>query len=889
MVPIPASALPHYTTSFIGRTTEISEIDLRLHDPQCRLLTLVGAGGSGKTRLAIEAVRHLLNASPDGVYFVALQPIQAADHVLSAVIDALSLQASSDSRQHLLDYLQHKRLLLVIDNFEHVLDGAVLLADILNAAPEIKILTTSRESLKLREEWLYEVNGLDYPARSNHQNAPETYSAVQLFIERARQLHTNGILDQQYADIVQICQLVEGMPLALELASGWTRAFSCKEITQELRHNLEFLTTPLQNVPKRHRSMQAVFQHSWGLLTDHERQVMRRFAVFRGGCTREALEQVAGASLHTLAALVDKSLLRYSPETERYDIQELLRQYIEMQLEQSGEKDAAHDSHANYYAASFYAREPEKDGPLAGAYWDAVGTDLDNIRATWTWGLQQKNYKIIDRLLGTIGSYFFNRSHALEVLTMFTIASNQLADCTDAAEQDILARVLAEKGVWEYSYRRYDLSEKSLQQSMLIAKQQNNLETYYLAMCRLAIMLWQKDAEANKDEVQRLAGECAIFYRQQGNILGLAQAIETLADNAYYATGNVEEGARLYQESSDLYRKIGHAHGAALQLAALGFITLHIGHWNEAEKYGLEGLDLARTSRQLITTMQLVSVLGRVAVAKGDFERGRNLLEEAMALCDTAVRPIAWDIEVRVYDRFTLALLADARSEDVEEMRRLLAEAFALIERGGFPVNVFMIPQLGWVLYSLRQIDNAIECLCTVLHTVPKIQGYGDVLYAVAAFARILAHQGAYTRAAELTGLLFTHPNSPIGFLEKHPKMTQLRIDLEAALGPAAYAAAWERGTQLELNAVVHELLREFDPKTNDLVAQANQQLPNPLTERELEVLRLLAEGLTNPRIAERLFIETGTVKGHVNKILQKLDVEDRHQAVERAHNLRLL
>ena len=258
--------LPTFPTPFIGRVDEIGQLSHLLDDPACRLLTLVGPGGMGKTRLGVEVARCKLGDFPDGVYFIPLQPLRAADQMVSAVIDALPLQAIREPQQELMNYLGEKHLLLIIDNFEHVLAGSDLVSAMLAHAPRIKVLVTSRETLKLQGEWVRTVSGLTYPAEGSPQN-DGSYSAAELFSETARRLRGDFSLDNEYPRVIRICQLVEGMPLALELAAGWMTTLTCAEIVYEVERNLDFLTSETRDLPERHRSMQAVFEHSWQLLT----------------------------------------------------------------------------------------------------------------------------------------------------------------------------------------------------------------------------------------------------------------------------------------------------------------------------------------------------------------------------------------------------------------------------------------------------------------------------------------------------------------------------------------------------------------------------------------------------------------------------------------------
>ena len=355
--------LPFQPTGFVGRTAELAAITERLDDPTCRLLTLVGPGGSGKTRLAVQVAANCADQFDNGVYFVTLQPLDSSDLIVSTIAEVLSFRFSPgfDPQQQLLQYLREKALLLVLDNFEHLLDGVELLTELLKAAPRLKLLVTSREVLGLQEEWRYPVSGLQYPETDN-VDQPGTYSAVQLFFERARQVRGGLSLADEQAGIVRVCQLVEGMPLALELAAVWAKALSADKIAIEIQRSLDFLSTSLRDVPQRHKSMQAVFEQTWERLSDEERRAFSTLSVFNGGFRREAAEAVAGVSIQILSDLVDKSLLRREPDG-RYQIHELLRQYAEALLEAtSGEMLHIRDLHSAYYTRFLHEREQDLNG-----------------------------------------------------------------------------------------------------------------------------------------------------------------------------------------------------------------------------------------------------------------------------------------------------------------------------------------------------------------------------------------------------------------------------------------------------------------------------------------------------------------------------------------------
>ncbi len=272
--------LPAPRTSFVGRVSELDEIDRLLEDADCRLLTLVGPGGAGKTRLALEAAARRIDHYLHGVHFVPLVSVASPEFLAPAVADSIQFAVDGahsgfSAQEQLLDYLAERSTLLVLDNFEHLVDGAGLLGEIIERAPNVELLTTSRERLNVQSEWVLEVHGLGLAENGNGGSG-----ALRLFVERARQVEPGFLLDDaERAEAARVCRLVEGLPLGVELAASWVSVLSCAEIADEIERNIDFLATSLRDVPERHRSLRAAFDQSWTLLSGEQQHVLARLAV----------------------------------------------------------------------------------------------------------------------------------------------------------------------------------------------------------------------------------------------------------------------------------------------------------------------------------------------------------------------------------------------------------------------------------------------------------------------------------------------------------------------------------------------------------------------------------------------------------------------------------
>ena len=366
----PRSNLPHYATSFVGRESELDEIINLLNDPKVRLVTIAGQGGMGKTRLSVEAAHAVLPDFPDGAFFIPLYSLNSVDEMIPTIARGLNLRLHGGSEfDQLMHYLAGKQMLLLLDSFEQVMDAVPVVDAILNANSSVKLLVASHLALNLSDEWIRHLEGVTYP--TGEEIGPlEDYDAIRLFRDRVQRVRRDFSIEENRDCVIELCQILYGMPLAIELAAGWLKILSCEEVIHEIRSSIDFLVTRQRDADIRHQSIRAVFDYSWRLLTDDERRVFRRLSVFRGGFGRSAAEQVAGASIGLLADLVDKSFL-YENAAGLYETHDLLRQYAENQLEKSSEQLSI-QSRMIYAMASLVKGNFEVVGTIGGDIMDTM-------------------------------------------------------------------------------------------------------------------------------------------------------------------------------------------------------------------------------------------------------------------------------------------------------------------------------------------------------------------------------------------------------------------------------------------------------------------------------------------------------------------------------------
>ena len=847
-VPARGARLPVPVTPLVGRAADVAAICRRLLDPACRLLTLVGPGGMGKTRLAMEVAARLRGRFADGAGFAALAPIMAAEHVAAAIAAALDcpLPAGLAPEAALLAWLRERELLLVVDNLEHLLDTTPLLGAIMREAPGVRLLATSRERLRLGGEWVVEVGGLAIPADETLATVAR-YDAVQLFVDRARQIAGDfALTPANRAAVARICRLLDGMPLGIELAAAWAPALTPEEIAAELERGLDFLSLSQRDADSRHRSMRAAIDGSWSLLTAAEQQVMARLSVFRGPCDREATVQVAVAGLPALTALIDKSLVRREAAggATRYVLHELVRQYAAERLAADpAEQQAAEARHAAYYAGLLQRSIATGTGGSSPEAWANLFGNIDNLRAAWTRAAAAGDTATVMGMARGLMLLYDLRGWRLDGAALFERAAEALRGAgrrADAArgvalgfqgyfmmlQQPAAARRLLEEGVAlleaageaaarahfllhlgtvELSAARFAAARERYSMAAELAGRDDHFTLLWATYLQGAAEVYTGDLRA----AERNIGACLEAWRSQGFGRGVATALEGLAEIARF-DGRVAAAEALIQES--------------MRISSAEHDTAGIARW--------------------------LRQVGALAIERGALDEARYLLGESCASLQAMG-------EMWPYGRSrSLLLRVEAQRGDHTAARRGCAELLRLARDG-------LVILLAEAAFGLAVV----------------LVAEGNDAEALAVLAALDGTPGEYVtlrRAAEL------------------------RADLERRLGPAGRRPAAPE----ELLPWLEELLRRpASSSPADAPRATEQEAATPmvasgglfvaptgeiLSPREAEVLRLIAAGASNAAIAARLVLSIHTVKTHVARILAKLDVASRTEAASRARELGL-
>lgn len=617
--------LPTYPTPFIGRKDELAQISALLADPACRLLTLVGPGGIGKTRLALQSATGLSSLFPHGIYFMALSGVGSADLIAPAIASVLPIRfGAEDLQSQIIRYLVNKQTLLIMDNFEHLLAGVDTLTDILQSVAEVKFLVTSRERLNLREEWALALEGLAFP----HDQTPaplERYSAVELFVQRARQVRANFSL-RENADAVKIvCQCVEGMPLGIELAVTWLRAMSCRQIAARMESSVDFLATPLRNVPERHRSLRAVFEWSWGLLAEAERDVLMKLSVFRGGFDLDAAAEVAGASLTILAALADKSLIRVKDDG-RYDLHELLRQYAADKLASVGATSTTEEQHLDYFVK--LAEQADKHVWSADhlVWFDRLEVEWDNLRAALARTLQRETDERGLRLGAALGWFVIDRPPKREVLGWL----EQLLTLNKSASASLRAKVCNRAAeIAALTLSDDERCRVLCSQAIDLARTANDQSNVAWALSNLAFHSYRS---WHSGQSAPLLEESLELFRKLNDAFGLNHALRRRAavaiDHAEYAYAKALAEEALADASAVI-----NSNAIAWSRFVLGLVAwLYDYDVLQAETHFLSGLSVFREVRNPVGEACLLISLADLKQTTGDEGGAVAFYSEMLAL-----------------------------------------------------------------------------------------------------------------------------------------------------------------------------------------------------------------------------------------------------------------
>lgn len=975
------NTLPASLTSLVGRSEELQT----LHDllSQHRLITLVGPGGVGKTRLAIAAAAQAQPHFQNGVCFVPLAAVSTTELMISSIASALDFTFYSHEAplMQLCNYLRGKQMLLLLDNFEQLMAAVAVLSTLLEQVPDITLLVTSRERLNCYGEQVFVVNTLPFPVHEAEQ-VTDTHSAVHLFVQRAQGVCPgfNLTADNQ-ASIVDICRLVGGLPLALELAAPWVRLLSCTEIAQELASNLNFLSATLTGVPERHHTLQVVFAHSWQRLTVAEQDAFRALTIFPGSFTRAAAESITEITLPVLASLLDKSFLSRQT-SERFTIHSVLREYGREELRQAQVHNMYADRHSAYYLDFLQQQEMSLLGKDKRQAQQQIEAEMDNVHQAWGWAVTQQQTDRIQRSVHVLFRFCEYQYRQQEGIALFTQALQGLPLGHIALQKAVIQQMQIRLGALYNHLCQYELAQHWLQEGLQMAQALGDDQEVAFALSDLARLSINQQ---NYQEASEKGRQALALYKQLGNQMGVAENLLYLGYLAQ-SCGDFDEAYAYYESTWALAQQ---SHNSILKASCLremaGIASKYYHNHIQAITYLDQALSICDSTGLSLGKGHILNMLAEVYLERGEYLAARNCCEQALrigkdlgieivekwALLDINVTHIYCHNYAAVQSYLNpIAPITGAAGEQAAEIHKSLGTVFALqgdytsahihlaqalqisqqIHHSGYEATT--LASFGLLAYHQQQYQQAQTYCEQALHIAQPLRRHsiqrealtylGHALVKMEQWTEaVAAYQQAIDLAQNLAPHLALEPRAGLAAaLFGSGKRTQARaqvaevvqilgldevledyVPLNVYWHSYRILAAAQDPQAGEMLQTAHHLLQERAEHTSsaqlkrtflqislhrDIAtawAQATSLQSKPdanlvvdapemiqlLSQRELEVLQLIAAGYRNQEIAVELVVTLGTVKSHTAAIYRKLDVQNRTQAVARARELGLL
>ncbi|MEJ2487508.1 MAG: tetratricopeptide repeat protein [Anaerolineales bacterium] len=785
---------PTPLTYFVGRESEIRQIISTLTDPDTRLVTLLGPGGIGKTRLALQAAGSLDAAFPDGICWVPFPALDQAELVFTTIDEyiaeniytafGLTRQGTEEYTQLLVSFLKNRQALVVLDSFEILISGANSVSNLLTETSACKFMVTSRERLNLPGEVLYHILGLRHSQDSENSQPAD---AVNLFLQEASRVSQSDLDYPEVLPAIQrICSRLEGMPLAITLAAEWSRLLPIDAIEQELERGLEFLDAGST-------SIRSVFDRSWNLLTDQQQVAFTRLAVFQRGFTRESAQKVAGADLETLSALFDKSLIQQMGES-RYTIHDLLRQYAIEHLQARDDWESTRDAHCTFFARLV---ADQLVAIMSGDH-SKILADLDNIRAAWRWAVKRKRLADLHRMVFPLDWFYNLRALYSEGIAVMGLAIDALRTESPHGLQGIVyAKALIQYGLERTWVHGTDQNAESILEGIKILR---SLDCRKDLAWPLILAIFEGHFKNDPQTREQYCRESLEIFKELDNPHGVAFALAVLSSH-YRKLDQLSDAQQSIEHSLEISRSIGDQEGIALALHNLGDLFLHRGNFEAAHKVYAEEAHLWGELALLRSKNEAIQSQANTALAAGNLKEAEQLYLESLAEFEQLDDP-----GNALTNLFGLTRIALKR-ENLQEAHDLLQDARLFMENRQDSEE-----QARWWLLSGRidlhqgNADAAHSAFCQALEYSTKV-GNTALIQTLLDFASYYQQQLEYDLATLLLGFAKNQNGLSTVLVQGH--IDPLQASLAVSLDKDSLSALMDKGATLDQQELVERLLAE--------------------------------------------------------------------------------
>ena len=845
--------LPFTFTSFIGREHEVARICELLQRQEVRLLTVLGPGGIGKTRLAIHVATVLQEHFVDGVYFISLASITAPDFVAPAIAQGLGVQEIGEQPvfEQVKVALRTKQTLLLLDNFEHVVSAAPVLTELLIACPRLKILVTSRAVLHVQGEYEYPTPALSVP---DIKQIPEVEALAQnasmmLFVQRAQAVRPDfALTDTNAKSIARICIRLDGLPLAIELAASRIKMFPPQALLAKLERRFDVLTSAVRDIPVRQRTLYNTIAWSYDLLDAREQQLFCALSVFTGGCTLATIENVITGFLEEtdetlpvldrVSSLLDKSLLlqlEQEGEEPRFAMLETLREYGQERLRKSGRAKTVQNAHALYFLTYVEEAEPHLKDAQQLLWMVRIEQEQENVRAALEWLIDRKETELAARFCAALGWFWYLKGYWSEGRRWID-AVLELSDGETSTKAQ--ARMLYSAGNLAYYQDDYQTARTMLIKSIELCRELGLEQELAHALSMLGMLM---HVQGDSLAARRLLEESETLCRTRGYTWELAHLLRKLSHIAW-SKGDLTQAEAFAQEGLSLARKLGDTSLIATTLSALSGIANRQGNLTQATTLTQETLALARKlgDKSLIATA--TQNLGYLAAQQGQLSQASAYAQEALSL---------------------------------------------FRELGDRTFITAALHSLGHIAVSQGNIAQAAQSYQEGLFLSEQIKNETRMGWHLIGLAGVAEKEGQYQKACRLLGVAEVRFDVNVYMnATERAEYDGLVRRIRTQLGENAFATLWTQGRAMTpQEALNSEELAASQPTTTP----SSGNNPAGLTVREMEILRLVAQGLTDAQVAEKLVISTRTVSWHLTTIYSKLAVSSRSAATRYAIEQHLL